>query len=149
MHKKATIHKETIVGEKGETTVRIFSNETHQIFQRGQIDTFIMTVPKSLGPLNYIHIWHDNQNSQSSSSWFLKYMIIYDLQTLQKSYFICQKWFSIMKDDGQIERILPIAGDLQKSQLSHILSKHAYYNISDNHLWFSIFLRPQANIFTR
>ncbi|CAF4464910.1 unnamed protein product, partial [Adineta steineri] len=59
-----------VVGDRGETNVRIFSNETHQIFQRGQIDTFIMTVPKSLGSLHYIHIWHDNQNNQSSSSWF-------------------------------------------------------------------------------
>jgi hypothetical protein len=55
---------------------------------------------RSLGSLNYIRIWHDNTGGGSSSSWFLKYIIVYDLQTLEKSYFICQKWFAIEKDDG-------------------------------------------------
>ena len=55
---------------------------------------------RSLGALNYIHIWHDNSGGGASASWFLKYIIVRDLQTMEKFYFICQKWFAVEKDDG-------------------------------------------------
>jgi len=55
---------------------------------------------RSLGLLNYIDIWHDNTGVGASASWFLKYIIVRDLQTMLKSYFICQKWFSVEKGDG-------------------------------------------------
>jgi hypothetical protein len=52
--------------------------------------------------LNYIRLWHDNTGGGSSSSWFLKYIIVRDLQTLEKSYFICQQWFAVEKGDGRV-----------------------------------------------
>ena len=57
---------------------------------------------RSLGTLNYIRVWHDNGGGHSASSWFLKYLIIRDLQTLEKSYFICQRWLAIDQDDGRV-----------------------------------------------
>jgi polycystin 1L2 len=115
--------------------------------------------------LNYIHIWHDNTGQGTSGSWFLKYIIVRDLQTMEKSYFICQRWLAVEKDDGQvssifvldysklfseqIERLLPIAGELQKQEFKYILSKQTYQNVSDGHLWFSIYSRPPSSQFTR
>jgi polycystin 1L2 len=55
-----------------------------------------------LGRLNYIRIWHDNTGEGTSASWFLKYIIVRDLQTMEKSYFICQQWFAVEKDDGRV-----------------------------------------------
>ena len=49
-----------------------------------------------------MRIWHDNSGRHSASSWFLKYIIIRDLQTMQKFYFIGQQWFSIEKGDGKV-----------------------------------------------
>jgi len=89
-------------GEKGDTQIRIFDDSHREIFQRGGIDSFIMAVPKSLGLLNYIRIWHDNTGSGSLASWFLKYLIIRDLQTMEKFHFISQKWFAVEKDDGKV-----------------------------------------------
>jgi hypothetical protein len=57
---------------------------------------------RSLGPLNYIRIWHDNSGSGASASWFLKYIIIRDLQTMGKFYFISQQWFAVEKGDGRV-----------------------------------------------
>jgi hypothetical protein len=54
---------------------------------------------RTLGPLNYIRIWHDNTGHDASASWFLKYIIVRDLQTMEKSHFICQKWLAAEKDD--------------------------------------------------
>ncbi|UJR21041.1 hypothetical protein I4U23_024141 [Adineta vaga] len=117
-------------GDKDETDVRRLADPHRLILQRGSIDAFIMSVPKSLGLFNCIRIWHDN-SGKGSPSWFLKYVIIRDLQTMEKSHFICQRWFAVEKDDGKIERVLPVAA------------------ISDGHLWFSIFSRPPSNQFTR
>ncbi|CAF5072667.1 unnamed protein product, partial [Rotaria sp. Silwood1] len=58
-----------------------------------------MAVPSWLGPLNYLRIGHDNSGDSSDASWFLKYIIVYDLQTMEKTYFICQQWFAVEKDD--------------------------------------------------
>jgi hypothetical protein len=57
---------------------------------------------RSLGLLNYIRIWHDNSGQNSSASWFLKYLIIRDLQTMEKFHFISQKRFAVEKDDGKV-----------------------------------------------
>ena len=56
-----------------------------------------------MGLLNYIRIWHDNTGYGASASWFLKYILIRDLQTMEKFYFICQQWFSVEKDDGCVK----------------------------------------------
>jgi hypothetical protein len=101
-----------------------------------------------LGLLNYIRIWHDNSGRGSSSSWFLKYLIIRDLQTMEKFHFICQQWFAVEKHDGKIERMLIAANEIEKHQFSYVLSKQAYHSVSDGHLWFSIFSRPPSNKFT-
>ena len=89
-------------GDDNQTQVRTFSNPHRSIFERRGIDAFIMSVPKSLGPLNYLRIWHDNSGEGSSGSWFLKYIIVRDLQTMEKSYFIAQQWFAVEKDDGLV-----------------------------------------------
>ncbi|CAF3980133.1 unnamed protein product [Rotaria sp. Silwood2] len=136
-------------GANDETNVRTFSDSHRKIFQRGGIDAFIMAVPKSLGLLNYIRIWHDNTGQGSLASWFLKYIIVRDLQTMENFHFISQQWFAVEKDDGLIERILPVANEIEKHQFSYVLSKKAYHSISDSHLWFSIFSRPPSNKFTR
>ena len=56
----------------------------------------------SLGLLNCIRIWHDNSGQDSSASWFLKYIIVRDLQTMEKFHFIAQRWFAVEKDDGKV-----------------------------------------------
>ena len=138
-----------LAGDAGETRILTFSDSKRKIFQNGGIDIFLMSVSKSLGSLNYFHIWHDNSGQGSSASWFLKYIIVKDLQTMETSHFICQKWFAVDKDDGRIERVLPIATAIEKNQFTYLLSKQAYHNVSDGHLWFSIFSRPPSNQFTR
>ena len=102
-----------------------------------------------MGNLNFLRIWHDNSGKGSWASWYLKYVIVNDLQTKQQFYFICNKWLAVEKDDGQIDRLLPVAGDVQKQEFSYLLSKEATKNMSDGHLWFSIFARPAQSTFTR
>ena len=123
---------------------------------------------RPLGILNYIRVWHDDSGRGSSASWFLKYIIVRDLQTLERDHFICQQWLAVDKAEGavgslkaqghvsstacslsQIERFLPVASDVEKHQFRYVFAKKAYQNMSDGHLWFSIFSPTAVNHFTR
>ena len=71
------------------------------------------------------------------------------MQTRQKFFFICEKWLAIDKDDCRLERTLPISLKHDKNQPKYLLSKQTRNNLSDNHLWLSIFARPTGSSFTR
>ena len=68
---------------------------------------FSTQLSRSLGLLNYIRVWHDNSGKGASASWFLKYIIVRDLQTMQKFYFICQNWLAVEKGNGAVSSSLP------------------------------------------
>ncbi|UJR27333.1 hypothetical protein I4U23_008626 [Adineta vaga] len=138
-----------VSGDDEETGVRTFDDPERKILQRGGIDSFIMAVPKSLGRLNYMRVWHDNSGSGNKASWFLKYIIVRNLQTMEKNHFICQQWLAVEKDEGVIDRLIPVAGEEQKTEFAYLLSKKTYHSMSDGHLWFSVFSRPPSVRFTR
>ena len=97
-----------------------------------------------------IKIWHDNSgDSGDSSSWYLKRILVHNLQTREKSYFLCEKWLAIDKDDGLLERFLPICYDKEKTSFKYLYSKQTKEKLSDDHLWFSIFARPIQSSFSR
>ncbi|CAF1178747.1 unnamed protein product [Adineta steineri] len=138
-----------ISGDDEETGVRTFEDKHRKVLQRGGIDSFIMAVSKPLGRLNYMRVWHDNSGTANKASWFLKYIVVRNLQTMEKNHFICQQWLAVEKDDGVVDRLIPVAGDEQKQEFSYLLSKKTFHSMSDGHLWFSIFLRPPSIRFTR
>lgn len=49
-----------------------------------------------------MRIWHDNTGSGASASWFLKYIIVQDLQNMQKFHFVGQRWLAVEKEDGKV-----------------------------------------------
>ncbi|CAF4302927.1 unnamed protein product, partial [Adineta steineri] len=49
---KSKVHI-VLSGDKDETRIRTLSDSHRQIFQRGGVNAFLMSVPKSLGLLNY------------------------------------------------------------------------------------------------
>ncbi|CAF3607443.1 unnamed protein product [Adineta steineri] len=138
-----------ISGDDEETGVRTFEDPHRKVLQRGGIDSFIMAVTKPLGRLNYMRVWHDNSGAGNKASWFLKYIVVRNLQTMEKNHFICQKWLAVEKEEGAVDRLVPVAGEEQKQDFAYLLSKKTYHSMSDGHLWFSIFLRPPSIRFTR
>ena len=75
-----------------------------KFIKRGYIH-FLILFLRSLGRLNYMRIWHDNSGSRNKASWFLKYIIVRDLQTMEKNHFICQQWLAVEKYDGLVRLI--------------------------------------------
>lgn len=141
----------TINGDESETEKRLLNSSSisRKVFRREGIDCFLMTTHKSLGNLNYIRIWHDNSGKGDWASWFCNYIIIKDLQTGQKFYFFIKQWLAVEKDDGRLERVIPVAGEAQKSELKNLLAEEFKERIFDGHLWLSIFTRPTHSHFTR
>jgi hypothetical protein len=48
----------------------------------------------------------------------------------------------------KIERTLPVSNDDQIRELVNSIKEKVYYNLTDDHLWFSIFSRPPSTNFT-
>ena len=104
---------------------------------------------RSLGNLNYLKIWHDNSGNGDKASWFLKYIIVRDMQTREKFYFLCNNWLAVEHGDGKLKRGLFIALEKQKTELKYLLEKQAKTYLTDNHLWLSVFTKPVQSPFSR
>ncbi|XP_071965638.1 polycystin-1-like protein 2 [Antedon mediterranea] len=134
-------------GEKGETGIRIIKDKKRPILQRSGIDSFLMTVQQTLGTLVHLRIWHDNTGH--SPQWFLSRVSVKDIQTNRTYYFMLDRWLALEEDDGQIERIVPTAGQSELTSFGHLFHSRTRRNITDSHLWVSVFMRPPKSNFTR
>jgi polycystin 1L2 len=94
-------------------------------------------------------IWHDNSGKGDNASWYLKHIIVNDLQTNEKYYFICEKWLAVEKEDGKLERGLFVACEPQRAELKYLLQKQAREILTPYHLWLSIFNPPVHSTFKR
>jgi len=65
----------------------------------------MVVVVRPLGPLNYMRVWHDNSGKGKYMSWYLNWIIIRDLQTGRRFYFIVNQWFAVEEEDGQVRKI--------------------------------------------
>lgn len=138
-----------IYGDKNEIKARPLIDSSRKLFRRGGIDCFILTTKQSIGTIDYIKIWHDNTGRGDSASWYLNYIILHDLQTNQKLYFLCHKWLAVDKDDFKIERILTPVGSIKKSDILYLIKEQTINSFNDGHLFISIFNKPLFNGFTR
>lgn len=74
---------------------------------------------------------------------------VIDLQTEQKFVFIASRWLSVEQEDGQVDIMVPLAGVLELKDFNYIFASKARRDLSDAHLWFSIYARPPRSPFTR
>jgi hypothetical protein len=102
-----------------------------------------------LGNLTYLKIWHDNSGKGDKASWFLNHIIVHDLQTKEKFYFMCRNWLAVEHGDGKLERCLFVACDNQMNELHLLMEKQAKTYLLDNHLWLSVFKKPTQSTFSR
>ena len=47
-------------GDEWESPPMPLADHNRKVFQRGQENNFVVTLPRRLGNLNHIRIWHDN-----------------------------------------------------------------------------------------
>ncbi|KAL9957104.1 hypothetical protein ACROYT_G038703 [Oculina patagonica] len=132
-------------GDEQDSEARALEDPDRNPFQRGSQDTFLLTTPFDLGTIQYIRIWHDN----TGGSWFLSRIMVIDLQTDERYYFICNRWLAVDEEDGQVERLVPLASKAELTEFGHLFVARTRRNLSDSHLWFSVLARPANSRFTR
>ncbi|PAA59473.1 hypothetical protein BOX15_Mlig010540g1 [Macrostomum lignano] len=138
-----------LCGDNGDTGIRELSDGDRKGFPRGEVYNFIMSTESSLGSLTFLRIWHDNSGKGKEKSWYLDQVVINDLQTGEKSFFLCNNWLAVEEGDGQVERILPVSGLADLVAFKQLFSSFVQRKLRNEHLWFSIFSRPTRSAFTR
>nr|AKN21726.1 PKD1L-3 [Schmidtea mediterranea] len=136
-------------GELNETDPTHLVDSKRKILKRGNVDRFLLAVPRSLGAMQFIRLWHDNSGKGTNASWYCNCLGIIDLQTKEKFNFLVNKWFAVEEDDGQIDRIIPVAGINELLYFQEMFSRKMKANLSEDHLWLSIIARPPESRFTR
>lgn len=91
-----------ITGDAEESRPRLLIDPKRKTFQRGGIDTFVMCLPRHLGNLEHIRIWHDNSGKRSS--WYLSRLSIKDLSKDKMYFFMLDRWLAVEEDDGQVSQ---------------------------------------------
>ena len=133
-------------GEEAQSAVHMLKSTSMSCFHPGGVDSFLITTPECLGGLNFIRIWHDNTGK--SPSWLLFQVVIRDIETDEKFFFLCNQWLACDMGDGQVDRLFPVAGKDELRDFVHLFKTKTSRDLSDGHLWFSIAFRPVRSRFT-
>lgn len=129
-------------------TLQLFDRYSDKrLFARASINNFVVSLPDNLHSPIMIKLWHDN--SGDNPSWYVNQVVIKDLQTDEKWYFLCGRWLAVDKEDGEVEMNISVAS---KSDLSNF--KYQFYtrvskSLGDGHIWLSVVTRPPHSPFTR
>ncbi|CAH1259009.1 PKDREJ [Branchiostoma lanceolatum] len=134
-------------GEKGQSGPHVLEDRARITFKQGAVDTFVVTSPFPLGPLQSIHIWHNNIGPYPS--WFLEQVIVTDLQEDAKHVFLCKSWLAVEEGDGKVDREVEKATDKDLTRFARLFSTKTSKDFRDGHLWFSVIGRPATSPFTR
>ena len=134
-------------GEDSDTAPRLLTDPLKPTLQQSNIDSFLMTTPEYLGRITCLRIWHDNTGNDPS--WYFSRMLVEDLQTGDKYYFINNRWLAFDQDDGMVDRILPVSGKEEINGFENVFWTRGSKNLYDGHLWFSVVTRPPRSKFTR
>nr|KAG5695087.1 hypothetical protein BaRGS_015063 [Batillaria attramentaria] len=137
-------------GDHTDTGVRRLADEGgKKTLSRGTVNQYVLGVPACLGPLSYLRIWHDNTGKGKHQGWYLGKIIVTDLQNGASYIFLCNRWLAVEEDDGNVDRILPVAGREDLIDFQHLFFTEAQRSLSDSHLWVSVFSRPRRSTFSR
>ena len=118
-----------------------------KLFTRGSVNTFSFDLPRRLGQVYKVRIWHDNGGK--SPSWFLYEVVVKDVSTDEKWHFVANRWLAVESADGAIDVEIQAASKRELTRFSNLFQWRAVSSFADKHLFLSIFARPPQNPFTR
>ncbi|KAI0228520.1 Polycystic kidney disease protein 1-like 2, partial [Lamellibrachia satsuma] len=139
----------TLAGGQGNTGMRLLDDGKNKHFTRGSVRHFLMTTSHSLKMLSLLRIWHDNSGDGVHAGWFLDKIVIEDLQTSERYFFLCGRWLASDEDDGRVDRNVPVVMNGSDVGFHNAFFTNARAKLSDDHIWFSVVMRPTQSSFTR
>ena len=138
-----------VSGEYGDTEVRVLPSANSFLYRRFSTNQFVMAVPKPLGHINYLRIFHDNSGEPPLDSWQLEMVTFRDLQTNKKYIFDINDWLALDRGDGKIDKIfISLVGNEERT-FSQRMYLRGNKSLNEDHLWMSVFLRQPHSRFGR
>ncbi|KAH0619520.1 hypothetical protein JD844_000206 [Phrynosoma platyrhinos] len=137
----------TLYGQEGESEPHHLMDPDRPVFERGGGDVFLLCTLFPLGELQSIRLWHDN--SGESPSWYVNRVLVHDVATDQKWYFLCNSWLAIDVGDCVLDKVFPVATEQDMKQFSNLFFMKTSKGFRDGHIWYSIFNRCPRSSFTR
>lgn len=136
-----------LYGDEGCSGTISLSASRKVLFARGSVNSFVFSLPQSLGRLFKILVWHDN--SGDSPAWFLQQIEIEDCSSGQKWHFLANRWLALEKGAGQIHFEISAANEKDLANFKDLFLFRTARSLGDGHLWLSVFTRPPHVSFTR
>ncbi|XP_015245063.1 PREDICTED: polycystic kidney disease protein 1-like 2 [Cyprinodon variegatus] len=136
----------TLLGADGNSKPHHLTDPKKPVFERGAVDLFLLTTPSCLGELQGIRLWHNN--SGSHPAWFVGNILVQDLQTEEKWYFLCNSWLAIDMGDCCLDKLFPVSTEMDLKKFSNLFFMKTAKDFSDGHLWYSVISRPPSSTFT-
>lgn len=128
--------------------IQLTNSETDKyFFSRSSVNTFIISLPYSLGNIYQVKVQHDNGGPDPS--WFLKDIIIVDMASDEKWFFVANRWIAVHKSDGKLECTIKETKTDGKISFKSAFNSRVSKKLGESHLWISLFSRPPQNPFTR
>eukprot|EP00058_Branchiostoma_floridae_P026538 XP_002612029.1 hypothetical protein BRAFLDRAFT_87002 [Branchiostoma floridae] len=137
-----------LFGSKLKTAVKMLNPGGESLLRGGSYD-FIMPVKQPLGHLELLHIWHDNTGGGDAASWFLREVIIKDMQTDRTSQFVCYDWLSDVRGDCQVQKALHAATREQMQSFNTLFRENTNALFYDQHMWTSPVVSPKGSSFSK
>ncbi|XP_072039376.1 polycystin-1-like protein 2 [Amphiura filiformis] len=139
-----------MVGKKGSTGQRLlWDAEGYLKLDDGSLNHYVLKLPRSIGELESLLIWHDNTGEAGFASWYLDWVLISDLQTGERWAFVCSEWLAKDKGSGIIFRSLKPASEEAAAKIQSDFFRILRGTFADDNLWVSLFTRPTPSSFTR
>ncbi|XP_075248551.1 uncharacterized protein LOC142341475 [Convolutriloba macropyga] len=138
-----------LAGEQARSRIHVIQDPYRRILKRNSKDLFLLATPKSLGKLTSVRIWHDNSAVGQEQNWYCDYVAFRDVQSGEKTFFMAYRWWSLVNDDGSIDRTIDRTEPENMKQFRYMFAAKAREKLNDGHLYYSIFARPVESNFTR
>ena len=79
-----------------------------------------------------------------------RYIEIADVKRRRRLHFVAKRWLSLDKADKELECELPVANETKDlKKFCHLFPEKTQMTLKDDHLWWSLYLRPPTSQFTR
>ncbi|XP_019627203.1 PREDICTED: polycystic kidney disease protein 1-like 2 [Branchiostoma belcheri] len=131
----------------GEATPFTLRDQTRFLFEKGGVDSFLVSTEQPIGGLTHVRVWHDSGGH--SPGWFLRQIVVTNRGTGETSYFLCNRWLAADEDDGKVHRVLPKATPDEMTDFRNLFLAKSARDMNDDHVWFSVLGRPARSPFTR
>ncbi|XP_041369726.1 polycystic kidney disease protein 1-like 2 [Gigantopelta aegis] len=137
-----------LCGKRGRSSRHAMFDSNKELFTSGAENWFLLKTSGSLGHIKSVVIWHDNSGQQPS--WYLKEIVVKDVQTEEVWHCVYDEWLSIDKGLGTLQADIPAIEDATFAkkrfyQFMHTTSR----DFRNGHIWISIFSKPPTSHFTR